>query len=173
MHHRLRSKPVPLTLIACALAGCSSLQGQGATGRGADALDAVAEVMALRRGALGDSLPFDACTVFEETGRPAGFPGGLPPGLIPLLDRNGPDPCSTERPGAAGRFPRTVRVDSVRVTDSSAAVHLSVRRGEWSYNEDYFFTALPNGRGWGFREARTTHVFRVTPPPLSFRPARP
>lgn len=171
MHHRLVNRAVLLTLLACVSTGCSSVQAQATAGRTADALSAVAEVMALRRGALGDSLPFEACTVFEETGRPSGFPGRLPPGLIPLLDRTGPDPCSTEGPAAGARFQRVVRVDSVRVTDSSATVHLSVKRGEWSYNEDYFFTALPNGRGWGFREARMTNVFRVTPPPLTFHSA--
>jgi hypothetical protein len=168
MHHRLVIHAVRVTVLALALTtGCSPLRGQDRPGRsGGGALAAVAEVMALRRGALGDSLRFDACAVFQHTGRPGGFPAGIPPGLVPLLDRSGPDPCAVPRPGAGGRTEHTVRVDSVTTTDSAAIVHLSVKRGEWSYSEVYYFAALPNGRGWGFRESRMTHPLRVTPPPM-------
>lgn len=165
MHNRLVMRPVPLSLFAVALGLAGAPLGAQGTARTADALAAVAEVMTLRRGALGDSLPFDACTVFEQTGRPSGFPRGIPPGLIPLLDRTGPDPCATKAPGDGDRLRRTVRVDSVTITDSAASVHLSVTRGEWSYKEEYAFTLLPQGCRWGFREARMTHPFRVTPPP--------
>jgi hypothetical protein len=170
MPNRLVMSPVPLSLLGVVLVGvaCAPLGAQE-TGRRADALAAVAEVMALRRGALGDSLPFDACTIFEQAGRPSGFPAGIPPGLIPLLDRTGPDPCATKAPGDGDRLQRTVRVDSVTVTDSAAFVHLSIRRGEWSYNEEYTFASLPQGRGWGFREARMTHPFRVMPAPGTIR----
>jgi hypothetical protein len=163
MHLRLMLLAVGLSSAACGSA--LTAQGGRPAGRNAGALAAVAQVMALRRDALGDPLQFDACTVFEKTGRPSGFPAGLPPGLVPLLDRTGPDPCATAQPDSAARFPRIVRVDSVAVTGSGASVHLSIKRGEWSYNEDYFFAALPEGRGWGFREARITHPFRITPPP--------
>lgn len=171
MHNRLVIPTLSAMLLALALSSASSpLAGQGPTrARPADALAAVVEVMALRRGALGDSLRFDACAVFEQTGRPAGFPAGIAPGLISLLDRSGSDPCAVPPPGAGGRTEHRVRVDSVEVTDSAASVHLSVKRGEWSYNEDYHFVALPNGRGWGFREARITHPLRITPPPASGR----
>jgi hypothetical protein len=152
-----------LSSAACGTA--LTAQGGSPAARNADALDAVAQVMALRRDALGDRLLFDACTVFEKAGRPSGFPNGLPSGLVPLLDRTGPDPCTVAQPDSAARFPRIVRVDSVAVSDSGASVHLSIKRGEWSYNEDYFFAALPDGRGWGFREARIMHPFRITPPP--------
>jgi hypothetical protein len=165
MHERQMMKTVPLILLAVAIAAPAPLRAQGPSGPRTDALAAVTDVMALRRGALGDPLPFDACTVFEKTGRPSGFPASLSPGLVPLLDRTGPDPCATEPPVADPRFPRAVQVDSVMVTDSAAAVHLSIWRGEWRYKEDYYFRALPNGRGWGFRESRMTHPFRVTPPP--------
>jgi hypothetical protein len=170
MHNRLVMRPVPLSFFAVAVGLASAPLAAQGTVRRADALAAVAEVMALRRGALGDSLPFNACTVFEQTGRPSGFPVGIPPGLIPLLDRTGPDPCATKAPGDGDRLQRTVRVDSVRVTDSTASVHLSVRRGEWSYKEEYAFALLPQGCRWGFREARMTHPLRVTPPPGTARP---
>jgi hypothetical protein len=153
------------SLSSAACGSALTAQGGGPRSQNAGALAAVAQVMALRRDALGDALQFDACTVFEKTGRPSGFPADLPSGLIPLLDRTGPDPCAAAQPTPAARFPRIVRVDSVTVSDSGASVHLSIKRGEWSYNEDYFFAALPNGRGWGFREARITHPFRITPPP--------
>jgi|GEM_PF-3132738 len=169
MHNRLVIRAVGVVLVGLVLSTTASrLRGQGpGRARPTDALAAVAEVMALRRGPLGDSLRFDACAVYERTGRPGGFPAGIAPGLIPLLDRSGPDPCGEPRPGAGGRTERTVRVDSVKVTDSAASVHLSIRRGEWSYNEDYYFAALPNGRGWGFSEARMTHPFRITPAPTN------
>jgi hypothetical protein len=165
MQSRLIMHIVRLALLATTVAAPVPLLAQDPGEQKADALAAVKVVMMLRRDALGDSLKFDACSVFERTGRSSDFPAGIPPGLIPLLDRTGPDPCATEPPHANPRFPRTVRVDSVTLTDSTASVHLFIRRGEWSYNEDYFFRALPNGRGWGFRESRMTHPFRITPAP--------
>jgi hypothetical protein len=165
MQGRVMMHVVGLALLALAAAAPASLLGQNAGEPRVDALAAVAQVMLLRRDALGDSLKFDACSVFERTGRPSDFPAGMLPGLIPLLDRTGPNPCAVEPPRTNPRFPYLVRVDSVMVTDSSASVHLSIRRGEWRYNEHYYYRALPNGRGWGFRESRMTHPFRITPPP--------
>jgi hypothetical protein len=122
-----------------------------------DALAAVVEAMFIRRGALGDSLPFDACSVYENSGRPEGFPDGVLAGLRPLLDRQVPDPCSVPKPSEGGRHERLVRVDSVVVSDSAARVHLHVRRGEWSYEEVYYLTsrdAETRADGWSFREVR-------------------
>jgi hypothetical protein len=125
---------------------------------------AVAEVLILRRGALGDTLSYDACSIYEETGWPSNLPLALPPGLVPLLDRPGPNPCAVVGSVADDRFPHQVRVRSVTIADSTAIVHLSITRGEWSYDETYCFSALPDGR-WGFREARMTHPFRRTAGP--------
>jgi hypothetical protein len=165
VYHQRVTRLSGLMLLACAVTGCSSLPGPRAAPRTADALSLIGDVMMLRAGALGDTLSYDACSVFEAAGRPADFPAGLLPGVVPLLDRAGPDPCSAESPQAGARFPRVVRVDSVRIARASAAVHLSVMRGEWRYREIFLFDPLPAGRGWGFREVRITHPLRIVAPP--------
>lgn len=150
-------------LLALSLAGPGTLHAQAPV-RG-DALSAVGEAMYFRRSALGDSLPFDACSVYERTGRPAGFPQGLLPGVRPLLDHPVADPCGRAGPEAGVRYPRVVRVDSVVIADSTAQVHLQVRRGEWAYNEVHHLVARPGRGGWGMREVRTCNAIQILPPP--------
>jgi hypothetical protein len=165
VYHQLVTRLAGLVFLASAVTGCSSLPGPSAAPRAADALSLIGDVMMLRVSAMGDTLPYDACSVFEAVGRPADFPAGLLPGVVPLLDRAGPDPCSAESPRVGARFPRVVRVDSVRIGRTSAAVHLAVMRGEWRYRETFLFNPLPDGRGWGFREAQITHPLRIVAPP--------
>jgi hypothetical protein len=169
MHHRLVTPVAGLALVACAFAPPGGIHAQVEPSR-ATALQVVSDVMVLRRGALGDTLPYDACSIHQQTGRSTDFPAGLLPGVIPLLDRTDADPCARETAGES-RFPRFVRVDSVGISDSAAAVYLSVYRGEWRYEEAYHFAALENGRGWGFRESRMTHPLRITARPAA--PQRP
>jgi hypothetical protein len=129
------------------------------------ALAAVGEAMFFRRSALGDSLRFDACSVYECTGRPATFPEGILPGLRPLLDRPVAEPCAVPAPGAGSRHPRVVRVDSVVIADSTARVRLHVRRGEWTYDEVYHLAARPSGDGWALCEVRMYPPIQTMPPP--------
>lgn len=127
------------------------------------ALSAIGQAMLFRQSVLGDSLPFDACSVYERSGRPGSFVSGVLPGLRGLLDRSVDDPCSLPKPSAGDRTEYLVRVDSVVIADSTARVHLHVRRGEWSYTEVYSLAARPAG-DWGFREVRMTNPFHITPP---------
>lgn len=162
MHCRMIARVV---MTAAGLVLCTAtapLDGQSVD-RGT-ALSAIGQAMFFRQSVLGDSLPFDACSVYERSGRPNPFVGGLLPGLRGLLDRPVDDPCSLPKPSAGGRTERLVRVDSVVIADSEARVHLHVRRGEWSHTEVYSLATRLDG-GWGFREVRMTNPFHVTPPP--------
>lgn len=173
MRPRLATRAAGCTLLAFSLAGAPALAyAQEAPVNTSDALEVVGNAMGLRRGAFEDTLPYDACSIHEQTGRPENFPAGLSPGLIPLLDRTGPDPCA-QTPVRRTRFPHIVRVDSVRFRDSTAVVSLSIQRNEWSYKEHFRFARLRDGRGWGFRESRMTNPFRITRSPTSARDAPP
>ena len=121
------------------------------------ALAAIDQVMGFRRDVVDDATPFDACRVFEHGGRPADFPAQIREGIRPLLDRLRTEPCAA----AAGDPNRLVSVDSVVRTDSMAYVHLSVRRGEWSFTETYSLSLTQDRRGWGVREARIGRALRV------------
>jgi hypothetical protein len=160
MHHRLT---IISLHIAALLASAATLHAQQPDP--SPALAAVSEAMAFRRDALGDPLVFDACAIYERTGRPRAFLEGIRPGLRNLLDRPLEDPCSAPCPMANARTTRVVVVDSVVISDSLAQVHLSVRRGEWSYREVHHLRWLGPGRGWAFREVRITNPIRITPPP--------
>jgi hypothetical protein len=150
-----------LALLLCAVPDILSAQ-KAARG---DALSAIVEAMYFRRSALEDSLPFDACSVYEQSGRPAQFPTGVLPGLRALLDRPGADPCGVPKPSAGSRYERIVRVLSVQMADSAAQVHLNVRRGEWTYTEVYYLTARVDDGAWAFREVRMYPPVHTTPPP--------
>jgi hypothetical protein len=164
MHYQRVTRGGVASLLMMACLGCAPLAGQQRTGP--DPLAAVVQAMFFRSGALGDSLPFDACSVWEQTGRPAALVEGVLPGLRPLLDRQVDDPCSVAKPSEGSRFERIARVDSVVVADSAARVHLHIRRGEWSYQEVYHL-ARRNGGGWSFREVRMYPPIHVTPPPTT------
>jgi hypothetical protein len=158
---------IPRTVLAAALV-VASVCAAPLFGQNIDAptrLAAVGEAMIFRRSVLGDSLPFDACSVYEKSGRPDPFVSAILPGLRSLLDRPVNEPCSLPRPGADRRVERFVRVDSVVVADSIAQVHLHVRRGEWSHTEVYHLSVRPGGGAWAFREVRMTNPFHVMPPP--------
>lgn len=161
MHRLVIRGGLLLALLLCAMPGL--LSAQDAAPR--DALSAVAEAMFFRRSALGDTLPFDACSVYERGGRPADFPAGILPGLQGLLDRPVSDPCSVPRPSADSRYERLVRVTSVEMADSAARVHLNVRRGEWTYTEVYHLSPRANDGAWMLREVRMYPPVHTTPPP--------
>lgn len=117
-------------------------------------LEAIRTVMSARAGQMGDLLPFDACSVYEQAGRPVAMIDSIRFIARDLLDRPVNDPCAQEpAPSRPGRN-RFVRVESVVVTDSVAYVDLAVIRGEWSYRERHTPPALRGGGGWGWREAR-------------------
>jgi hypothetical protein len=150
-----------LAITACA--GCAPLQGQGAA---KDALSAVEQAMFFRRSALADSLRFDACSVYERTGQPGRMADRIRPGLRSLLDSSVGRPCmEADSATAAARAGQRVRVDSVVTTDSTAEVHLHVRRGGWRYTETYYLAARPGNDGWSLREVRMSPPLHTTPPP--------
>lgn len=164
MHRQLVVRYALALLVLAGLAGPMRLVGQSAPR--ADALSAIVEAMFFRRGPMADSLPFDACSVWEHGGRPADFPEGVLPGLRFLLDRPAADPCGLPKPSAGSRFERVARVDSVVIADSTARVYVHVRRGEWSYQEVYHLANRPTpGDGWSMREVRMYAPIHVTPPP--------
>lgn len=164
MHHQLVSRAVSIALAALASAAPNPLIGQTAPPE--NPLSAIVEAMFFRRTALGDSLPFDACSVYEQGGRPTEFPNGILPGLRLLLDRPVADPCSVPKPSAGSRYERLVRVDSVVPGEpGTVRVHLHVRRGEWTYEEVYYLAAGSGGQPWSLQEVRTYPPIHTTPPP--------
>jgi hypothetical protein len=161
MHCQLVKRTVLSAALMTVLTG-GKLSGQATTGH---ALSAVDQTMSYRRGALGDSVPYDACSVFEQTGRPSEFLNRFRPGVRGMLDRPLDDPCSVPRPNQGSRSERLIRVDTVLVTDSTAEVHLHVRRDGWRHGEVYYFTSRANGSGWALREVRMSPALHTTPPP--------
>jgi hypothetical protein len=161
MHCSMIRSSSLLVLLLCAAPNL--LSSQNVVRR--DALSAVGEAMYFRRSALGDSLPFDACSVYERSGRPADFPAGILPGLRSLLDRPVTDPCGVPKPSEGSRFERLVRVISVEMGDSAAQVHLNVRRGEWTYTEVYHLSFRASDGAWALCEVRMYPPVHTTPPP--------
>jgi len=146
---------------ACATPGLGRAQA-----RKGDAVSAVVEAMFFRRALLEDTLRFDACSVFEHTGRPTGFLAHFRWDVQPMLDRPVDDPCRVPQPGADDRFRRFVRVTSVVVADSTAEVHLRIFRSEWAYSEVYFLAARAGEvTGWALREVRLYPGIHITAPP--------
>lgn len=117
-------------------------------------LEAIRTVMSSRAGQMGDLIPFDACSVYEQAGRPVAMMDSLRYSFRDLLDRPVNDPCAQEPPSALPGLRRIVRVDSLMLTDSVAYVHLTVVRGEYSYREQHILPAYRGRPGWGWREAR-------------------
>lgn len=133
---------------------CASVARSQAQQPSGSRLQAIDRVIVARAGQMGDLLPFDACSVYEQAGRPAAMTDSLRPGARELLDRPVNDPCAQEPPPALPGQHRVVVVDSLMLTDSVAYVNLSVIRGEWSYREQHILPALRGRPGWGWREAR-------------------
>lgn len=155
-------------LVRCALYVAVLLTGRGELSAQAfpsgNTLQAVGEVMLYRRDALGDSHPFDACSVYERTGHPDALVSAIRPGLRGMLDRQVDNPCAFSKPSERQRSERLVRVDTVLVTDSTAEVHVHVRRYGWRHGEVYYFTKRAD-EGWALREVRMTPALHTTPPP--------
>lgn len=142
---RGRTAAVILASTACATAAQSHTQQHAGT-----KLQAIDRVITARAGQMGDRLPFDACSVYEQSGRPAAMADGLTAGARELLDRSGSDPCAQPAAAALPGQRRIVRVDSVILMDSVAHVNLTVIRGEWSDREQYILrrcAAVPDGDG--------------------------
>lgn len=154
----LRAALLAVGILACAAP--AALLGQVEQ----SALAAVEEAMFFRRSALADTLTFDACSVYEQTGRPERMVERLRPGLRSLLDRRGDAPCDGRPSDAGGRAGARVRVDSVVIADTAAQVHLHVLRGGWRHLEVYHLTPRATG-SWSLREVRMSPPLHTTPPP--------
>ena len=156
MPHRL------LIALALALVPFGRALGQPAEA-GPSAISAVNETMFFRVTGLGDSMSYDACSVFTAAGQPSAFPEGISPGLLHLLDRQGSDPCSqSAEPGPRAR--RRVVVRAVEMGAEGACVTLLVLRGEWVHREFYTMVPREDGR-WSLREIRMDPPMHFLPPP--------
>ena len=142
-----------------ALAAAAAVYGFAAPGlAGAQRLHAsdevaraVSTVMDYRRTYLDDALPFDACTVQRVLGasRVAGLASRLVAHVQVMLD-DAATPCP--RPFRQGRS--VVLVDSVRLSDSTAHVHVTVLRGELIHREAYSLNPGTRAVYMGVREVR-------------------
>lgn len=156
MHHKLVIRTAVILGLLTVGAGAAQ------TGQDNSILAAMDAVIGFRRGPMGDTLRFDACTVFRAAGGPERFPNGIGEANRPALDQPGPHPCdSTVQPA---RFPYRVYVDSLVLSESVGSMYLTVRRGEWLHRETFVLPRLRGGR-WGVREVRIWGAIQVVPPP--------
>lgn len=157
MHHKLVIRTAAILALLTAGAGAAQTRQDDES-----ILAAVDAVIGFRRGPMGDTLMFDACTVFTAARRPERFPDGIGQANRPALDRPGPRPCDfTEQPA---RLPYRVYVDSLVLSDSVGSMYLTVRRGEWLHREMFVLPRLRGGR-WGVREVRIWGAIQIMPPP--------
>lgn len=140
----------------------------GAAGQSAGhEMAAVNAVLDFRLNWMRDATPFNACSVYVATGRPANFPAGILPPLARGLDRPSAA-CEGRAPATPGAWTPQVLVDSIALRGETAAVFLTVRRGEISYHEEYSLVN-PTATRWGVHEIRTYGALREYParPPAS------
>ncbi|HET7460697.1 MAG TPA: hypothetical protein VFJ82_05600 [Longimicrobium sp.] len=117
---------------------------------------------------MNDSTTFDACSVYRTVGPPQQVAAGL------LLAFRGwftatAQPCAST-PVDRNRE-RRVLVDSLTVTDSTARVYVTVRRGEQTHNEAYDLFR-PGSDTWAVRQVVLSRAIRnywirrgASPPP--------
>lgn len=122
---------------------------------------AVNTVLDFRLNWMGDATPFNACSVYTATGSPEDFPAGILPPLARGLDRSSAQ-CEGRAPGTPGAWTPEVVVDSIAIHGETAAVYLTVRKGELSYHEEYSLVN-PSATRWGMQEVRTYGAFREYP----------
>lgn len=128
---------------------------------------AVNTVLDFRLNWVGDTTPFNACSVYMAAGNPADFPAGILPPLARGLDRAGA-PCEGRISGTPGAWTPEVLVDSIAVRGETATVYVTVRKGEISYYEEYSLVN-PMANRWGMNQVRTYGAMREYPvrPPAS------
>ena len=118
-----------LALIAALPAGLGGTPAAAQTS--AEAGRAISTVMNHRFTWLADSLPFDVCSVRGALGGGDGFASHI---IEPVRGLLGDAAASCPRDG---RSDRTVLVDSLRFSDTTARVYLTVLRGELVHRESY------------------------------------
>lgn len=113
-----------------------------APGPGDERLAVMNAVLQFRLTWLEDTTPVDVCSVYEHSGRPAGFPAELQPelrnalGLLSGVEAVTAPPVCPAPIGAAPRE-RRIQFEHVTVGDTLAAVRMLVRKGEQVHREDY------------------------------------
>jgi hypothetical protein len=151
-------------LALCAVAICASTVAAQAPSTRAET-KVVNAVVGYRRSFLGDTTRFDACSVFDRTGRQAQFPQGTHNPDRVLLGV-ATDRCVQGRVSASAQAARhVVVVDSVSVSDSRGVVLLTVRHGEYSHRETFTLVPRAGGATWGVTEVRLWGGIQSTPPP--------
>jgi len=112
---------------------------------------AVSTVMDFRRSYLDDPLAFDACTVERALG--PSVDAGVASRLV-FHVRDMLDDVETPCPRRFEQGRSVVLLDSVRLSDSTAHVHLTVLRGELIHREAYALDAGSNAVYMGIQEVR-------------------
>lgn len=145
-----------------ALVGLAAVVAAEAAAQSSETRIAAAnEVIGFRVNWMGDATPFDACSIYQAAERPAGFPEGISPPLRRALDRT-ENPCETRSPGVPGAWTPHVSVDSMVISGDTAAVFVTVRKGEISYYEDYSLVSTLPGQ-WSTCEVRVRGAMREYP----------
>jgi hypothetical protein len=128
---------IMMGLVVCTVAAAPLYAQRNAAG-----LASINAVLHHRADLVGDTTPFDACSVHRALGRPTDFPAGIDARLARLLDRVANDPCTGDPSRVTSRWPpRFVQIDSV----VPGRVVLTVRKGDYSFREAYTLRAEKNG----------------------------
>jgi hypothetical protein len=139
--------------------GLLVMAAESAAQDGGTRIAAANATIAFRVNWMGDATPFNACSIYQAANRPANFPEGISPPLQRVLDQRGATPCECLSSGVPGAWTPQVVVDSVVIAGDSAAVFVTVRKGEISYFERYTLVAIESG-GWSAREVRIWGAMR-------------
>jgi hypothetical protein len=161
--HQVLTRRARLALVGLAAVVASEA---GAQQRGETLIAATNEVIGFRVNWMGDATPFNACSIYQAAKRPADFPEGISPPLRRALDRT-EQPCDNRSPGVPGAWIPAVTADSVIISGDTAAVFVTVRKGEIAYHEEYTLVSGRTGR-WSTREVRVWGAMReypLRPPP--------
>ena len=157
--HQVLTRRARLALVGLAalIASDAAAQARGTK------IAAANEVIAFRVNWMGDSTPFNACSVYRAAERPVNFPEGISLPLRSALDQTA-TPCEGRRSsGVPGAWTPEVTVDSVTLAgDTAAVVFVTVRKGEISYFEEYSLRSARPGH-WSVPEVRIWGALREYP----------
>ncbi len=137
-------KTAAIALAALALDAGAELSAQ--VGNATPQVAALNAVVGYRLTWIGDSTPFDGCSVFRRIGSREQVTSGVLPGFRAWFTGS-LRPCVEGEP-VDRRRETLVRVDSLALSDSAGRVWVTVRRGEQTHREEYWLKNPTPGLSW-------------------------
>lgn len=109
---------------------------------------------------MGDTTRVDGCRVYIALGRPEGFPRQVEADLRTRLD--GPDATCGAPVARPDPWRHIVLVDSLVAQDSTAFAFLTIRKGEYRYQETYRLRPIGAPGEWGVQDVTISRAIRLT-----------